>query len=732
MVIQESSHRFIDPVRYFKENDPYYWEVDNIPLKQLQENCLWLKDQLEISLKSTSDRGIFTELQPFATGNDNIVKVRKGRFTARINDAYSLNPLQKIKALSTSAYEISKFQIDPQNLITPDQLINELSNFVSVSSYNFNGLVERALSWPTDKNVTASNVTGFAAYDDFNTESLPRFTPGIGNWPLLQNMPFLDEFVQGNDPTALQQLATEFCRRFRGVARTAVVDVPEDLEIQIPDFNQSDFGYYDENNNFILFENPAVRIDLLFIYSKPIDSNQTAIQSYLPNQNIKTITKPTLGLVKGAGVFLSKSALSNGVASLNSIDSDGNSQILPQIADSNISTNGFQNLNVHGSFPSPDDLMNLAPLISEKLQQNDPRLIGQTILPVAYVVVRSNQIVGSEGIPVINAADVIDIRPFFRTTELTYSERSGLAAAIPSPSLANPVTTKFNLEQAAASLKNYSEATYEKKGKFYNHPKTVAAGYILGGTSYGPEKPPLNTEALVSLSEGPIPGLPQWDKAVRLGQAPAAEWFDWLDVTNSINNPDLGSFGSIPEYNSAIRNGLVLVQYRKKIRVTGVAQRFPNLTDYYVKLNYFNCAPITGNGADRTFGFDEGVYNQVSDHCVNGLYAIKQPLSPNGDIEFTIMCVTSTNRATIASTNENRFQRFFILGDNPVLVNYRPDAPGPQGSDTRIGSYGICAYPSISFEVVGLANGAKMKYNWVDSDGFPTNEIDAYGDFSSA
>jgi len=33
-----TGRKFTDPIRYFKANDPYYWEVDNIPLKQLQEN----------------------------------------------------------------------------------------------------------------------------------------------------------------------------------------------------------------------------------------------------------------------------------------------------------------------------------------------------------------------------------------------------------------------------------------------------------------------------------------------------------------------------------------------------------------------------------------------------------------------------------------------------------------------------------------------------------------------
>ena len=43
---QQSSYRFTEPIRYYKANDPIYYEVDNIPLKQLQENNMWLKDQL--------------------------------------------------------------------------------------------------------------------------------------------------------------------------------------------------------------------------------------------------------------------------------------------------------------------------------------------------------------------------------------------------------------------------------------------------------------------------------------------------------------------------------------------------------------------------------------------------------------------------------------------------------------------------------------------------------------
>ena len=41
-----SQYKFTQPLRYYKANDPYYYEVDNLPIRQLEENILWLKDQL--------------------------------------------------------------------------------------------------------------------------------------------------------------------------------------------------------------------------------------------------------------------------------------------------------------------------------------------------------------------------------------------------------------------------------------------------------------------------------------------------------------------------------------------------------------------------------------------------------------------------------------------------------------------------------------------------------------
>ena len=85
-----SPHAFTEPIRYFKSNDPYYWQVDNIPIKQLEQNILWLRDQVNLNTSSQStSRKNFDELRPFATGSDFKVSIQPGRYTSRINDAYN-------------------------------------------------------------------------------------------------------------------------------------------------------------------------------------------------------------------------------------------------------------------------------------------------------------------------------------------------------------------------------------------------------------------------------------------------------------------------------------------------------------------------------------------------------------------------------------------------------------------------------------------------------------------
>ena len=94
-IYKDSNYRFTDPIRLFKANDPYYFEVDNIPLKQLQENCNWLRDQVRKDASEVLNvkRSDLDELRPYATGGDRIVRVKPGRYSARVNDATNKEPL---------------------------------------------------------------------------------------------------------------------------------------------------------------------------------------------------------------------------------------------------------------------------------------------------------------------------------------------------------------------------------------------------------------------------------------------------------------------------------------------------------------------------------------------------------------------------------------------------------------------------------------------------------------
>ena len=91
-------YNFVTPIRYYKANDPYYYEVDNIPLRQLEENILYVKDKLGTTTQTGDEISIYDikELRPKVDGGRTI-KVNAGRFISRINDAYNINkPLAQI------------------------------------------------------------------------------------------------------------------------------------------------------------------------------------------------------------------------------------------------------------------------------------------------------------------------------------------------------------------------------------------------------------------------------------------------------------------------------------------------------------------------------------------------------------------------------------------------------------------------------------------------------------
>lgn len=481
----DSQYRFTSPVRYFKANDPIYYEVDNIPLKQLHENDLWLKDQI-FSVRTAAEGGIersdINELRPYVDGFDNVVKVKPGRFTARINDAYGITPLQVITKLTgTSATDYNTWTAAS---LSSSGIASIIDRFKQAVAINLNGLVERAFTRPSfipdyaDTRFTSQTsprlsliisglessygqppypLTNAVLWSNFNDQS---------NASIRSDLYVIRQYDDTNANTTvgfarMGSAETAFIKKWRGIARTAIVDVPQELNIEIPAFNTRDYFYIDSQGVRQYLTAATQRIDLLFVYSKPIDTSSTTIAKYV-NGSPTTITRAELGIVYGAGLgvdFKSSNTRNQKVLESAGLTKlypgtddatlpDGTVKMLAHFGDESGQNTGFNvsGLSIKGSFPSPDDLMNLSPLLDEDLASSSMSFIGQSVLPLAYIVVRKGSTVNSDGSPIITSNDIIDIRPFFRTTELSYNERAGIAAAVPSLSIANPVVTQAELD----------------------------------------------------------------------------------------------------------------------------------------------------------------------------------------------------------------------------------------------------------------------------------------------
>mgnify|MGYP003131628452 CR=1 FL=1 len=495
----ESSNRYTDPVRYFKANDPYYYEVDNIPVKQLEENSKFLKDQVDGLLReqgreflSDNTRGLdrirFNELKPTVDGTDSKLRVLPGRYTARINDAYSKDPLQFITQVFTGDFvdDTSKYNVGTAKNTDVAAALDKWQDRLSSNATLMNGLFERVFVYGMKDIYTASE--GVDSNDPNNVREPSTFGSQQTFWPGFIGM--INEFAGQTDSEGFYsilrsnftgitteenfritgRLESEFIKKWRGVARTSIVDVSETLEIEIPSFDSEDFFYFDENDNKQTVT-ANQRIDLVFIYSKAIDQSETSLPSYT-NGSPRTITKPTLGILKGAGVGVRKfqdagvpgSTNPQSRVDLQSID--GVTLMIPNSSDELAENTGFATSAgsvVRGSFPSPDDLMNLAPLLAETLSTTSVALIGQSILPVAYVVVKNDASFNSVGDAVITDNDIIDIRPFFRTTELAYNERAGIAAATPQISIANPVVSEAHLDFVKKDIKDGVDSVVQNR-----------------------------------------------------------------------------------------------------------------------------------------------------------------------------------------------------------------------------------------------------------------------------
>lgn len=800
----ESGNRYTDPVRYFKANDPYYYEVDNIPIKQLEENSNFLKDQVDglLEAKASKGREGITELQPYVDATDSKVRVKPGRFSARINDALTLDKLQfisQVVGINEGSEYPNTYRVETNIGDNVAPVLEKWQSKTAANATNMNGLFERSFVYPmiTSDVPDQDGVTA----PGFGPESIqPGFEGQIWANRTDQEYWYYSTFgtttsIQGT-PQALNttegfrkngRLESEFIKRWRGIARTAIVDVPSELEIEIPPFDATEFFFVDADGNNQNLD-ATQRIDLVFIYSKPVDQPSTRVPSYAGGGS-RTLTEPALGIVKGAGVGLDLRTSTNigntqNVVSLQSLE--GTTLMLPNPSDELSEGTGFTTSAgvIRGSFPSPDDLMNLAPLLSENLTGGDTSgtqeslaLIGQSILPVAYVVVKSTAAINANGASIVAVDDLIDIRPFFRTTELAYNERSGLAAATPQVSLANPVVTEAYAEELKYNLKNeiLNNVTTQIGAE---QARVVAAGTVKGGMFYGVEgalaaylKDTANVtsynaaKALVESSYGyatnSIPDLPDWDVSRWCSQGSFldkgtfpndrvnyCQWgmggpnattqdikyspfkskpnFNALDAAfvNDTRIPRLAGQGTFHSEGRNTLNGEAKQQglttfffVEKTIRLD--RSQTPWMNDYFVNVQLQNCAPLSCR-AGTSFTANTHISN-------NGTASV---WVDRRDDEFTIFVSWSSDDWSSfleGGDINNMFGRMPAQnrGDGSkycgftVLNGDIMAASNPNGALTGVGTesvtLGTAIYPTVSFQVVGIPSSVESASTGLNS-----------------
>ena len=804
----ETSNRYTNPVRHFKANDPYYFEVDNIPIKQLEENAKFLKDQVDGLLRnqgrefleegetSTLDRAKFNELKPIVDGTDSKVKVLPGRFTARINDAYTKEPLQVITQALTGTGGLSfgfpapnSYDIETATGATVAVALAKWQEQLAANSTLMNGLFERSFVYPMKNNDSVGEGGDTDNPNNINSTVGAQITDKAG-WPGF--IGYLHENVTNQNTRNILnmdfgaatdifrqtgRLESNFIKRWRGATRTSIVDVPETLQIDIPKFDEEEFFYIDADG-VKRQVNSTQRIDLVFIYSKPVDESQTTLPSYT-NGSPRVITKPELGIVKGAGIGVSQQTGSSPEDLVNLQSLDGVTLMVPNSSDDLSSDTGFQlsaGAAIRGSFPSPDDLMNLAPLLSENLSTTSVALIGQSILPVAYVVVKKDATLNSQADAIITNDDIIDIRPFFRTTELAYNERAGIAAATPQISIANPVVTESHLELVKRQI--VDDYTSKLSVPTIETARIVGAGSIKGGMFYGVEgalgtyvRDQFNAttfngaksvvESRYGYATNSIPNLPDWDIARWCQQGTFSakgtfpndrvNYFQWglgddqattqnlkfcafkskpgsdLDsefVSNSNRIPRLATNKTFHSEQRNTLNGELkergITSFMFVEKTVQIDRSDINWAkDYFVSVQLLNCAPLSAR-ADSSFSANK-FHNAAG---TANIWVDKR------ETEFTIFVSWSGddygayNRDMFANSpaqnreDGERYAGWCVLNSDIMT------ATNPNGSITGNGTEsvtaGVSIYPSVSFQVYGVPENIEQTSRTLMSQNNPT------------
>ena len=162
---------------------------------------MWLKDQIGSVLDPTNftagatnsggliSRSNFSELKPYCDETGNIIRVKPGRFTARINDAYNITPLQFLTRLTGDEVAgYNSWTARTGNDVAVSAAVNLFKSNIlqAANSLNMNGLTERAFSYPA---YIPDKVSSFLASSTPSINNLPGAGAGSEKqppYPLIQ------------------------------------------------------------------------------------------------------------------------------------------------------------------------------------------------------------------------------------------------------------------------------------------------------------------------------------------------------------------------------------------------------------------------------------------------------------------------------------------------------------------------------------------------------------------
>ena len=349
--------RINEDIRFYLPADPYYYQVDNLPLEDLVKNDRILQEQIdELNAEdrgTTVNRDGINELLPFIDNAlPGTVSVRAGNFIGR----------------------------------------SQRTSGPNIPGTNVNG----------DKNGTFEMNEPPTRDDDYN----------VSNPPLKNDSGPADS-----------------------VGRTAVYNFPGG-NIMIDGFDYNEFGIGLNPN---LTTAPLGRIDLVGITTV----NGAMDDPYVPGNDTGGALetgdgKPKLAVVKGAGMIAGNTNVRE-IQIGSRFITVGNPQELINDYGKDLDGNVVPNP-TFGTIPMPDDVVNVCmsrPDVTEALNEfaNDNKN-ASFFLPLAYVYVPQSHVKGNP----IPTAYLKDIRPLFRTAELTLAERQAIAAS-ENPSLRNPFAT---------------------------------------------------------------------------------------------------------------------------------------------------------------------------------------------------------------------------------------------------------------------------------------------------